>query len=311
MLIYAARRLLFGGVPLLLIIATITFVLMHAVPGGPWDQEKPLPPQTVANLQRVYHLDQPLLAQYGHFLWDLLHGDLGTSFIQRGTSVWTLIERGLAASALLAAAALAFAVPLGVTFGDAGRPSTPAAASIGRPPLLAVLGGAVPAFVLAIGLILVFAVHLHWLPAGGWGDLRHLLLPALVLAVLPFAYLARVTRAAVCDVTQEPYVRTAVAKGLPGGLVLRRHILPNALTPPLILMGPLAADLLAGSFIVESIFGIPGVGRLFVQAIFQRDYGVIMGVTLFYAVLILALNLAVDLAQAAIDVRVRDRLLSA
>ena len=310
MLIYAARRLLFGGVPLLLIIATITFVLMHAVPGGPWDQEKPLPPQTVANLQRVYHLDQPLLAQYGHFLWDLLHGDLGTSFIQRGTSVWTLIERGLAASALLAAAALAFAVPLGVTFGMlAGR--RPGGRLDRATALLAVLGGAVPAFVLAIGLILVFAVHLHWLPAGGWGDLRHLLLPALVLAVLPFAYLARVTRAAVCDVTQEPYVRTAVAKGLPGGLVLRRHILPNALTPPLILMGPLAADLLAGSFIVESIFGIPGVGRLFVQAIFQRDYGVIMGVTLFYAVLILALNLAVDLAQAAIDVRVRDRLLSA
>ena len=310
MLIYAARRLLFGGVPLLLIIATITFVLMHAVPGGPWDQEKPLPPQTVANLQRVYHLDQPLLAQYGHFLWDLLHGDLGTSFIQRGTSVWTLIERGLAASALLAAAALAFAVPLGVTFGMlAGR--RPGGRLDRATALLAVLGGAVPAFVLAIGLILVFAVHLHWLPAGGWGDLRHLLLPALVLAVLPFAYLARVTRAAVCDVTQEPYVRTAVAKGLPGGLVLRRHILPNALTPPLILMGPLAADLLAGSFIVESIFGIQGVGRLFVQAIFQRDYGGIMGVTLFYAVLILALNLAVDLAQAAIDVRVRDRLLSA
>ena len=307
MLRYAVRRILLGGVPLILAIATITFLLMQAVPGGPWDGGRPLTAETVANLDRAYGLDDPVLEQYGRFLLGLAQGDLGRSLARPEQSVSALIQDRATASALLAGIAIAIAVPLGLSLGIAA----------GRRPggrldrvslLLGVAGGALPAFVIAIALILIFPVWLGLLPVSGWGGVQHLILPTIVLAVLPSAILTRVTRTVVAETLAAGFVRTAAAKGLHPRVILRRHVLPNALHAPLILLGVLVADLVAGSFLVEYLFGIPGVGRLFVDAVFQRDYGVIMGVTLFYATLIIVANLAVDLIQAAIDPRVRHRL---
>ena len=307
MLRYAVRRILLGGVPLILAIATITFLLMQAVPGGPWDGGRPLTAETVANLDRAYGLDDPVLEQYGRFLLGLAQGDLGRSLARPEQSVSALIQDRATASALLAGITIAIAVPLGLSLGIAA----------GRRPggrldrvslLLGVAGGALPAFVIAIALILIFPVWLGLLPVSGWGGVQHLILPTIVLAVLPSAILTRVTRTVVAETLAAGFVRTAAAKGLHPRVILRRHVLPNALHAPLILLGVLVADLVAGSFLVEYLFGIPGVGRLFVDAVFQRDYGVIMGVTLFYATLIIVANLAVDLIQAAIDPRVHHRL---
>ena len=309
MVTYTVRRVLLGGVPTLLAVATLTFVLMHAVPDGPWDREKPLAPTTVENLNRVYHLDESLPVQYGHFLWNLSRGDLGVSFARRDREVRDLIERGAGASALLAGAALLIAVPLALVPGVAAarRPGSPwdmLAYGLG------IVGAAVPAFVIAIALVLLFTVELQVLPAGCWGGVRHIVLPAMALAILPLAYLTRVIRTTVADTARAAYVRTASAKGLHPATVLRRHIAPNAIAAPLVVFAPLLADLLAGSFIVESIFGVPGVGRLLVQSVFDRDHGLIMGVTLFYAAVIIVANIAVDLVQAALDPRIRLRLVA-
>ncbi len=307
--IYAARRLLLGGVPLLVFLATLTFVVMHAVPGGPWDREKPLPMATRVNLDRIYHLDDPLPEQYGRFLLGLARGDLGVSFVHRNTAVTDLLQRGVRASALLGLSALVLALPGGVALGAAAA-RRPGGGWDYASLAVAVAGSAVPAFVVALLALLLFAVQLRWLPATGWGGPEHLFLPALALTLLPLAYVTRVTRAAVREVLAAPYVLAAAARGLSGRMLLFRHVLPNALGAPLLILGPLAADLVAGAFLVESIFGIPGVGRLLVQAVFQRDYGVIMGVTVFYAALVVAANLAVDLLHAAIDPRVRRRLVT-
>ena len=310
MLRYAVRRILLGGVPLILAVATITFLLMQAVPGGPWDGGKPLAPETVANLDRAYGLDDSIVEQYGRFLLGLAQGDLGRSLVRPDQSVAALVRDRAAASALLGGLALAIAVPLGLVLGvAAGR--RPGGRLDRLSLLIGVTGGALPAFVLAIPLILIFPVWLGLLPVSGWGGPEHLILPTLALALLPLAILTRVTRTVVAETLQAGFVRTAAAKGLRPRLVLRRHVLPNALPAPLILLAALVADLAAGSFLVEYLFGVPGLGRLFVDAVFARDYGVIMGVTIFYAVLIILANLIVDLVQAAVDPRLRRRLAAA
>ena len=303
---YAVRRLLFGGVPLLLAVVTITFLLLHAVPGGPWDRAKPLSAETRETLDRIYHLDRSLPEQYGHFLLDLAQGDLGVSFTRRDTAVTELIGRHLVASLILAISALTVALPLGLWLGiRAGLHPGGRGDSVGF--LIGMFGSVVPAFALGLGAIILFSVELGWLPVGGWGGPQHVILPAVVLAIAPAGYIARVTRAAVREAADAPYRMTAAAKGLSEASIIRRHILPNATAAPLMVMGPLIADLLAGAFLVETIFGIPGLGRLFVQSIFQRDYGVVLGLTLYYAVLMLCLNLLADLLQASFDPRVRRR----
>jgi oligopeptide transport system permease protein len=302
---YLIRRLLWL-VPVLLFVAAITFALMHSVPGGPWDRDKPLPPAAVEQLNRKYGLDQPLWEQFGRYLLGLLQGDLGVSYRQSNRSVSEVIGGGIKVSATLGGLAMLLSAVVGVPLGIVAALRRNRALDY-ISVSLATLGASTPNFVLGIILIVIFASTFHLLPTIGWGSWKQAIMPILALSALPTAFLARITRASTLEVLQQDYVRTAWAKGLPARTVVLRHVARNALIPVLTLAGPLAAALVTGSFIVESQFAIPGVGRAFVTAIFGRDYGVIMGVTLFYALVVAAANLAVDLAYAAADPRIRYR----
>lgn len=300
---YIIRRLLWL-VPVLLFVAAATFALMHSVPGGPWDRDKPLPPQAVEQLNRKYGLDRPLWEQFGRYLLGLPRGDLGVSYRQSDRPVSGIIGDGIRVSATLGGLAMLVAVVVGVPLGIVAalrRNGVLDYLSVS----LATLGASTPNFILGIILIVVFASTFHLLPTIGWGSWKQAIMPVIALSALPTAYLARITRASTLEVLQQDYVRTAWAKGLPARAVVLRHVARNALIPVLTLAGPLAAALITGSFIIESQFAIPGVGRAFVTAIFGRDYGVIMGVTLFYALVVATANLAVDLAYVAADPRIR------
>jgi len=302
---YVLRRLL-GLVPTLFIIVTLAFLMVRLAPGGPFDQEQTLPPEVKANLDRAYGLDEPLPVQYLHYLRSLAHGDFGPSMRLRDFGVNQLLATGLPVSLALGGLALALALAGGIGAGLA------AALSPGRPldrALMAfvALGVAVPPYVTAPVLALVFGVYLHWLPVAGWrpGELRDLVLPVVALALPTLAYVARLTRASVLEVVALPYVRTARAKGLPERQVILRHVLPPALAPVLAYVGPAAAGILAGSLVVETVFGLPGMGRFLVEGALNRDYTLVMGKVVVYALLVLALNLLIDLTQALIDPRVR------
>ena len=313
---YALKRLLWLP-PLLLFVSLITFALMHSVEGGPWSEERPLPPAVVENLNRKYGLDEPLWRQYTDFVTNAIEGDLGISYQGQDRPVTQIILRGFRVTAVLGLVALAVATVAGVGLGVAS------ALNRNKPidyagVLFASAGASVPGFVLAVFLIYVFGVQLHLLPTFGWDTrdglvpgwlprLEQMVLPVITLSALPAAYLARITRASLLDVLRQDYVRTAEAKGLARQSVLLRHSLPNAAIPMLTVIGPITAGLLTGSFIVEYMFSIPGTGRLLVQSINARDYGLIMGTTLFYAAVIAIANLAVDLAYAATDPRIRYR----
>jgi oligopeptide transport system permease protein len=288
----------------LLIISIVTFLLMHLVPGGPWARAKPLAPAVVAALNAKYGLDKPLYIQYAKFLWGILHGDLGISYIYQDRSVTQILMQGLPKSAILGATAFIFALIVGISLGMAAalRQNTWLDYVC---VLFSTIFASVPGFVLGILLIIVFAVGLHWLPAGGWGTPSDVVLPAIALAALPAAFIARITRASTLETMRQDYVRTARSKGLLERVVLIRHILRNALIPVVTISGPEFAALVTGSVIVETIFSIPGIGRLFVQAVFARDYGLIMGTTLFYAFIISLANLVVDILYGVIDPRIR------
>ncbi|MDP3064758.1 MAG: ABC transporter permease [Chloroflexota bacterium] len=303
MFAYTVRRVLWL-VPVLLGVATITFVLMHVVPGGPWDQEKTLAPQVVQNLNRRYGLDKPVWRQYVDFLSKAARGDLGVSYTYQDRSVTSIIRSGFPVTASLGL--IAFALSIGI-----GLPLGLAAASKQNSLLdyfsvfFATSFASTPGFVLGILLMILFSVNLHWLPTSGWGTPQKIIMPAIALAALPAAYTARLTRASVLEVIRQDYIRTARAKGLQETVIYYRHVLKNALIPVLTIMGPELAYLVTGSFIIEALFSIPGVGRLFVQGVFQRDYGLIMGTVLFYAFIVAILNLVVDLLYAAVDPRIR------
>jgi oligopeptide transport system permease protein len=303
MLRFALQRLL-SAVPTLLILVTLVFFLLRAAPGGPFDDERALPPEVQAQVAAAYHLDEPLWQQFGHYLAGAVQGDLGPSFQYPGRSVNALIAAGFPVSLQLGAAALALALVLG------GAAGTLAALRRDRWPdhgvmALAVTGLSIPNFVIAPLLILAFAVALGWLPAGGWDGWRSAVLPVVALALPQVAYVARLTRASMVDVLQQNYIRTARAKGLAEHQVILRHALKPALIPVLSYLGPAAAQILTGSVVVEQIFAIPGLGRHFVQGALNRDYTVVMGVVLFYGALIVACNFVVDLLYGALDPRVR------
>lgn len=305
MLRYSLKRLL-GALPTLLVLLTLAFFMMRLAPGGPFDSEKSLPPEIQANLDRKYHLDEPLLQQYLRYLGDLLRGDLGPSFQYRDYTVNELIATGFPVSARLGMAALMLALLAGIALG------TLAALHQNRPAdhavmALAMTGISVPNFVLAPLLILLFAVHLGWLPAGGWngGQWRNLVLPVIALALPLVAYIARLTRGSMIEVLRGDAIRTARAKGLPERVVILRHALKPALLPVISFLGPAAAGVLTGSVVVEQIFGIPGLGRFFVQGALNRDYTLVLGVVIFYGALIVLFNFVVDLLYAALDPRVR------
>mgnify|MGYP005851184781 CR=1 FL=1 len=302
---YVVRRLLWI-IPVLVFISLITFVLMHSVPGGPWDREKKLAPQVVENLNRRYGLDKPVWQQYLDFLTGAARGDLGVSFIYQGRKVTDVIREGLPVTATLAVAALSLALLVGVPLGILAALRQNSWVDYVCL-FFATLGASVPNFVMAMMLIIFLSVGLHLLPTGGWGTWQKAVMPAMALASYPAALLARITRASMIEAIRQDYVRTAQAKGLVETVILFRHILKNALIPVVTVLGPLAAGLIAGSFIIESIFAVPGIGKFFIQGIFARDYGLMMGTTLFYAVVIAFANLSVDILYAVIDPRIRYR----
>jgi oligopeptide transport system permease protein len=305
MLKYALRRVL-GMFPTMFVIVAAAFFVMRLAPGGPFDEEQRLPPEIEANLQAAYGLDQPVTVQFGRYLGGLLRGDLGPSFRYKDYRVSELIARGLPVTLTIGVLALLLAVALGVPLGmmAALRHDGPVDHAVMG---TALVGIAVPNFVLAPVLALVFGVQLGWLPVAGWeaGSPRHLVLPVLTLA-LPFvAYVARLARGSLLEVLQAPYMRAARAKGLSRGVLLRRHALKPTLLPVVSFLGPAAAALLTGSLVVEQVFVLPGVGRYFVQGAINRDYTLVMGMVIFYAALILLLNLAVDLLYGWLDPRIR------
>lgn len=285
------------------VIVTLIFVLLRLTPGGPFDGERALPPEVEANLRAAYHLDKPLVEQYGRYLMSLLQGDLGPSFRQKDFTVNELVAVGLPVSLIVGASALVLALFLGMLVG------TFAALHPGRfidVALMGVinLGLAIPGIIVAPVCVLVFAVLLGWLPAGGIGTPAHYLLPS-VAAALPYAAaIARLWRGAVLEALQEPHVLTARAKGLPQFRLLLRHVFPIAALPLVSYLGPLAAGLLTGTVVVEQVFELPGIGRYFVQAAINRDYTLVMGVALVFAALILLFNFCVDILYRLLDPRV-------
>jgi len=300
---YVFQRLLWT-VPVLLAVAAIAFVLMHAVPGGPWDRSKRLPPKAVENVNHAYGLDRPLWEQFGDYAFGLARGDLGVSFRSQNRPVSDVLADGIRVSGTLGLLALAVSVAAGVSLGVAAalwRNTVVDYATV----VFATSAASVPSFILGMLLLVVFTAKLHWLPSGGWGTPEQAVMPVLALSALPAAYIARVTRASMLDVLDQDYVRTARAKGLHERVVVLRHMLRNALIPVLTVIGPLAAMLVTGSFIVEQVFAIPGIGRTFVTSISSRDYGVIMGTTLLYTSIVVIANLAVDLLYAIVNPRIR------
>jgi oligopeptide transport system permease protein len=301
---YIIRRILWT-VPVLWAVATITFLLMHSVPGGPFDREKELPPTVRQNLERKYGLDDSLPQQYVTYMTNLLQGDLGIS-MQTQRPVTTIIRDGVQVSAQLGVTAFVFAVLFG---GSMGLLAALNQNRIGdyAGVFVATVGSAMPNFILATFLVIVFSVELGWTDVLGWefGNPRKMVLPVIALGMLPAAYIARITRASMLDVLGQDYIRTARAKGLAEWVVIIRHTVKNAMVPILTVLGPIFAILVTGSFIIEQSFAINGVGRHFVSAISARDYGLIMGTTLFFALVVAIANLVVDILYAVVDPRIR------
>lgn len=298
-------RRLAQGVPTLLAVVTVSFFLMRLAPGGPFDLERPLSPAAMENLRRVYGLDRPLVVQFGGYLAALARGDLGPSFSFRDMSVAGLIARGLPVSATLGALALLLAAASGIGLGviAALRQGGWIDRLIG---LGAALTLSLPSFVVAPLLQIAFGLTLRWLPLSGWEDgaPRHLILPVVTLALPQVGALARLTRTSLGEVMRTQPIRTMHSLGLPPARIAR-HALRGALLPVVAYLGPLAAALLTGSVVVETIFGLPGIGRYFVEGALNRDYTLVMGVVLLVAALVIVLNLAADLACAWLDPRLR------
>ena len=295
-----------GAVPTLFIIITITFFLMRAAPGGPFDQEQALAPEIKANLQRAYGMDQPIWTQYGRYWNSLLHGDFGPSFRYKDFTVTELIGQGFPVTLQLGVMAIALALLVGIPLGTfaALHHNSPADTATMS---LVVTGIAIPSFVVLPFLGLLFGVYLHWLPVAGWesGSLRHLALPVIALALPPLAYIARLTRGSMLEVLSSHYIRTAFAKGLPLHSVIFRHALKPALAPVASYLVPAVASILTGSLVVESIAGLPGIGRYLVQGAINRDYTLVLGMVIIYSALLILMGLLVDLLYAWLDPRVR------
>src|SRR4030081_2657792 len=302
---FIARRILWL-IPVLLFVSLITFTLMHITPGGPWDKEKAVAPQIVANLNAKYNLDKPAWQQYLIYMSGGGRGDLGPSYTCQDRSVTQIILGGLPNTASLGAFAALVAVLIGVPLGVVAATRQNSLVDYSALAFGTVFAS-VPSFVLGFVMIIIFALTLHLVPTSGWGKPEQYVLPVLTLGLNQAALLTRITRASVLDVNRQDFMRTARAKGLRETLLIRRHLLKNALIPVVTVIGPILAFLLVGSLIVETIFSVPGIGRLLVQGISQRDYSLIMGTTLIYAFVIAVLNLIVDVLYAFIDPRITYR----
>jgi len=301
---HTASRLL-GLIPTLLVLITIAFFLIRMAPGGPFDSEKILPPEIRANLDVKYHLDEPLIKQYFRYLGQIITLDFGPSFQYKDWTVNELIARGFPVSLTIGGLAMLLAFFLGTLIGivAAMRQNTAVDYSIMG---VAMLGISIPNFVVAPLLILLVAVYAGWLPAGGWDwSVQRMVLPVITLALPAIAYIARLTRGSMIEVLHSNYIRTARAKGLPEYLVILRHALKPALLPVISFMGPATAALITGSVVIERIYSIPGLGSYFVQGALNRDYTLVMGVVIFYGVIIILLNFIVDILYAWMNPRIR------
>ena len=305
MLKFVVRRLL-SAIPTLLILIGLAFCLIRLAPGGPFDSEKQLPPEIEANLRAAYHLDEPLYRQFGRYMANIVRGDFGPSFQYRDFSVTELIRSGFPVSLRLGGLAMLFALLIGVTAGSVAALRQNSLTDHGVM-ATAMIGISIPNFVVAPLLILIFAVGLRWLPAGGLGDgsVRHLVLPVIALALPQVAYIARLTRGSMIEVLRSPFIRTARSQGLSMGRIMVLHALKPTLLPVVSYLGPATAAVVTGSVVIEQIFGVPGLGRYFVQGALNRDYTLVMGVVVFYGTLIIVFNFLVDLVYGWLDPRVR------
>jgi oligopeptide transport system permease protein len=300
---YIGRRFLWI-IPVLFTVSIITFFLMHAVPGGPWDRDKRLPQATQDRLNAKYGLDQPIYIQYITWAGKFVQGDLGPSYRYTDRTVneivadgfWTTVQLGVMAFIL----SVLVGIPLGI-FAALGHNRGPDYVSTS----VSIVGIATPSFVLAILLIVFFAVQLGWFPTGGWKGPQYWVLPTIALAGFPIAVIARYTRASMLEVTRKDYIRTAHSKGLRDQAVVSRHMIRNALIPVITILGPTLAFLVTGSFIIERIFGIPGIGQFYITSISTRDYSLLMAMTMLYAFAVAFLNVVVDVLYAYIDPRIR------
>ncbi|NCF74186.1 MAG: oligopeptide ABC transporter permease OppB [Gammaproteobacteria bacterium] len=306
MLRYTLHRLL-GAIPTLLLVIVLAFLMVHAAPGGPFDAERALPPEVAANIEAAYHLDEPLAKQLGRYVSGLLRGDLGPSFRYRDYTVAELIGTGFPLSLKIGLLAILLALMVGISSGTV--------AALRQGSMLdrivmsfAMTGISIPVFVVAPVLVLLLAVKLQWLPAGWSGapGAAKYILPVITLALPQIAYIARLTRASMIDVLGRDFIRTARAQGLGTKTIIRVHALKPAMLPVLSYMGPAIAAILTGSVVVEEVFGIPGLGQFFVRGALNRDYTLVLGIVIFYATLIIALNLIVDILYGVIDPRVRN-----
>ena len=304
---YITRRIL-TSIPTLLVIVTVAFFMMRIAPGGPFDRERALPAEIEKNVLAAYDLDQPLVLQYGAYLLGVLQGDFGPSFKYRDFTVAELLWTGFPASLKVGGLAIVLAVLLGITLGTlaALRQNTGFDYAVMA---TAMTGITIPNFVMAPLLTLIFGVWLSWLPVAGWngGAPKNLVLPVIALALPQIAYIARLMRGSMIEVLHANYVRTARAKGLRERIVVVRHALKGALLPVVSYLGPATAQVVTGSVVIETIFGIPGIGRYFIQGALNRDYTLVMGTVIVFAVLIILLNLNVALLYGLLDPKVKQR----
>lgn len=303
MLNYILKRI-FASIITLWVVVTVTFFLMRAIPGGPFDGEKALPPQVKANLEAKFGLDKPVSEQYVMYMKNLLKGQLGPSMKYEGRTVNDVISYSFPATAKLGLVAVSFSVVLGILFGIAAalnQGKWQDSASL----VISTIGVTVPSYVLSTFLIYIFAVKLGVLPAIGFDGPEYYIMPAIAIGLHSLAVVTRLTRSSILDVIRQDYIRTAKAKGMSRQVVIYKHALRNALIPVVTYLGPLIAGVLTGSFVVESIFSIPGLGREFVTSISNRDYTTTLGVTVFYSSLLIGMNFLVDLLYAVIDPRIK------
>lgn len=303
MIQYLTRRILWI-VPVLFTVSIITFFLMHSVPGGPWDREKRLPASVQARLNAEYGLDQPLVVQYVNWATDFVTGDFGPSYRFTDRRVNDIVADGLGTTVQLGLMAFGLAIIVGIPLGilaALGHNRWPDYLST----TISVIGISTPSFVLGILLSVVFAVNLGWFPTGRWNGPEYWVLPTVALAGFPIAVIARYTRASMLEVTRKDYIRTAHSKGLANQSVVSRHMIRNALIPVVTILGPTLAFLVTGSFIIERVFSIPGIGQFYLNSIATRDYSLLMAMTMLYAFAVAFLNVVVDVLYAYIDPRIR------
>lgn len=307
MLVFIIKRLL-QAIPVLFLVATVTFFMVRAAPGGPFDKDRSIPPEVMTQLNKRYHLDDPLWKQYVDYMGNVVQGDFGPSFKYASHSVTELIAAGLPATLELSLYAILFALVVGLPIGIL--------AALKRNTLLdyipmstAMIGICMPTFVLGPILLLIFGIWLGWLPVAGWGQISgDKILPSITLGSVYAAYIARICRGGMLEVFSQDYIRTARAKGLSTMRIVVVHALRGGMSPVISFLGPAIAGLLAGSFVVESIFQIPGLGRFYVMAAFNRDYTMILGLTIFFAFLIILFNLIADILLVWLNPKIRQEI---